>query len=233
MNFDRHPMWGEQAAWDFEGHAFDLTRNGNNGTLTNGAAISAGSLVLDGTNDYLSVPDSAGLRVDQFTIVAWVKPSTPGSADRTVVAKFGGGTINKRSYLLYALYSASPKAWALQVATDGAGTNSSQYRFGVPPDSGWTHLVATWDRTLSAGQHGKLFVNGATQAVTSIPLSGGAGAAPFASDVAFTVGAILTNPSPTAALPWKGDIGEVRVFNRVWGAAEAAEHFQSTRGKYA
>jgi hypothetical protein len=212
---------GLVAEYLFASDARDTSGEGNNGTLTNGATVSSGILVLDGANDYVSVPDAPELRVDQFSIVAWVRPSTPGTADRTVAAKFGGGTINKRGFLLYALYSASPQAWAIQVATDGAGTNSSQYRFGVPPGSGWAHVVATWDRTQSAGQRGKLYVNGASQATTSIPFDAGVGAAPFGSDVAFTIGAILTNPSPTAALPWKGDLDDVDLYNRVLTAAEA------------
>lgn len=39
----------------------DLSRNGNNGTLTNGPTFSSangGSIVFDGTNDFVSVPDS-------------------------------------------------------------------------------------------------------------------------------------------------------------------------------
>lgn len=65
----------------------DLTRNGNNGTLNNGVSYSSansGTLVFDGSNDYVSVPNSSNLNfgTGDFTVLVWVGGITsyPGSA---------------------------------------------------------------------------------------------------------------------------------------------------------
>lgn len=55
---------------------YDLSPSGYNGTLVNGPTYSSangGSLVFDGTNDYIDTGQSIGL--EQFTLMAWFKTS--------------------------------------------------------------------------------------------------------------------------------------------------------------
>ena len=54
----------------------DLTANKNNGTLTNGPTFdsaNAGSIVFDGTNDYVACVQSFSRNQTQLTISSWVK----------------------------------------------------------------------------------------------------------------------------------------------------------------
>jgi hypothetical protein len=69
----------------------DLSGNGNNGTLTNGPTYSSsngGSLVFDGSNDYISIPSQfdaqapltgynsfTGADTNAFTLEIWIKTS--------------------------------------------------------------------------------------------------------------------------------------------------------------
>ena len=56
----------------------DLTHNQNNGTLTNGPTYSSanlGSIVFDGSNDYVKLPNSSIFQLSNFTFNAWVKTS--------------------------------------------------------------------------------------------------------------------------------------------------------------
>jgi len=53
---------------------FDRSGNGNNGVLTNGPTFSStngGSIVFDGTNDYVQVAGS--VTISTGTFIAWVK----------------------------------------------------------------------------------------------------------------------------------------------------------------
>jgi hypothetical protein len=106
------------------------------------------------------------------------------------------------------------------VTSDGVGSAGGtlcQYQFGVPPTSGWLHIAATYDRTASAGQRVKLYINGSAQATTAIPFDNAV--LPFASDIPFTIGSQLTT-GLAALAPWAGDIDDVRLHNRALSAAE-------------
>ena len=70
---------GSGTAWN------DLSRNGNNGTLNGPTFNSAdrGSIVFDGTNDYVSTnyTQPAYTTASSFTWNTWVKPTRNSSAD--------------------------------------------------------------------------------------------------------------------------------------------------------
>ena len=54
----------------------DLSRSGNNGTLTNGPTFNSangGSIVFDGSNDYVKPPSSSTLQLTNFTLSSWVR----------------------------------------------------------------------------------------------------------------------------------------------------------------
>lgn len=60
---------GSGTAWT------DISRNGNNGTLTNGPTFSStnkGSIVFDGTNDFVSFP-APSLTLSTCTMLVWIK----------------------------------------------------------------------------------------------------------------------------------------------------------------
>jgi hypothetical protein len=56
---------------------YDLTSNGNNGVLTNGATFSLSSISFDGVDDYVNIPYNSSFNLTQdFTISVWVKTSS-------------------------------------------------------------------------------------------------------------------------------------------------------------
>lgn len=139
--------------WSFNGPdlsgttAYDRSGQGNNGTLTNGPAITEGrigqALSFDGTNDYVNIPVSASLHADFFhnnnwTISMWVKPTLAGDATQEL---FMGVWHKPR------IYFSSP----------GGGLNfcgfvSSVYVCFAQPAgfftaNAWTHLLITSDGT--------------------------------------------------------------------------------------
>jgi hypothetical protein len=68
----------------------DMSGNGNNGTLTNGPTFNsgnAGSIVFDGVDDYVSCGNNATVQINQGTISAWVRTSSPGSSFRGIITK--------------------------------------------------------------------------------------------------------------------------------------------------
>jgi hypothetical protein len=68
----------------------DLSGNSNNGTLTNGPTFntgSGGSIVFDGVDDYVTCGNNSSLQINQGTISAWVRTTSPGSSFRGIITK--------------------------------------------------------------------------------------------------------------------------------------------------
>src|SRR5262249_44492750 len=145
--------------------------DGHDGTVANGATFVSGlrgqALQLNGSNQYVNVPDSAGLEVSTgFTLEAWISPTDVNNY-RQIISKFG-----------------NQGQWAYQIGlapggklrTDFSGDGTHYDALLSPANTivtgQWQHVAVTFD-------HGsvKLFVNGQqvaskTSATTSIYGSG-------------------------------------------------------------
>jgi chitodextrinase len=141
----------------------DVSGNGNNGTISGATwttGKTGGALNFDGTNDLVTVPDSAAVELlDGMTLEAWVRPTANGSW-RTVVAKEESGN------LVYGLFSSSDTGGP--AATVSIGAKSSQDVVHGADElalSTWTHVAATYDES-----NARLYVNGSQ--VATMPLTG-------------------------------------------------------------
>ncbi len=78
--------------WPAEGNAADVA-DGNDGTLQNGAEFAPGrvgqAFSLDGSDDFVEIPDSPSLNPSSFTIQAWIK--TTQTTIGRIMAKPNGG----------------------------------------------------------------------------------------------------------------------------------------------
>ncbi len=148
---------GLVGAWAFdEGSgttASDQSGRGNTGTLANASWTTGGkfnnALSFNGTNAWVTVPDSATLDLTTgMTLEAWVRPTVTGSW-RTVVMKEQSGNL---VYGLYANTSTNrPRVGDLRGGTLRTLDGPTQL-----PTATWSHLAATYD-----GANLRLFVNGA------------------------------------------------------------------------
>ncbi len=126
--------------------AEDSSDFGNDGTLpemtgdewTNG--IVGGALDFDGTNDYVSVPNSSSLQITSaLTMAGWIKAEGWGSGtDVDIIARKGEDNPNN-----YQLSIADGLATLYLDDGDGSG-----FRGDTLLNTGqWYHIAATWDGT--------------------------------------------------------------------------------------
>jgi hypothetical protein len=153
-----------------------------------------------GTNEYVSIADSASLDLTtRRTLEAWVRP-TATSGWRTVLLK---EAIGELSYGMYARESTNrPSGWIRTVGTNGSSQNAG----ATPalPTSAWSHMATTYD-----GANLRLYINGVLRSTKAV------------------TGSIITSGNPLKIggnAIWgeyfAGQIDEVRIYNRTLSATE-------------
>ncbi|MFQ5635884.1 MAG: LamG-like jellyroll fold domain-containing protein, partial [Gammaproteobacteria bacterium] len=182
--------------------AFDASGNGNDATLAQGAAWSAGpfgdALSFDGLGAELQTGFSSHLPV--YTVSAWVRsPSAP------LPGPPNGPVHREDNFVISWDHPAAEFRGAMALSVAGEWYAAS---FGsLAPDT-WMHLAGTYDgETLRAYRDGVL--------ITANPAPSGPADAEFAP---LSVGKNATSPGY-----FEGDIDEVRIYNRVLSDAEIGE----------
>ncbi len=173
------------------GKAYDLSGNGNHGTLINDTHSAPGrfgnALDFDGSGDYINVgePPSLDQNFAQLTLVAWAR-KTSGATNRALVGK--------------------ETIWYLALTTDTnlrlRHSNLGDGRTDVTiPDSGgeWHQFAATCDGTQTAMYYDGVFMGG--EAVSG---SLGVNASPVG------LGAYVG----TGTWSWNGQIDHILIYDR-------------------
>ena len=187
----------------------DLSGNGNTGTLTNGPTFSSangGSLVFDGTNDFIDfTSDSNLLPTAGLTVSAWFKTTV---ADIWLVNKTSNVSTN--GYVLI-----SNGAGNMQFAVNGILVTTPS----VITTGAWINIVGTWTPSTSL----LMYQNGAlvNTNTTSIPAS--------ITNPSITL-EIGRNVAGTDN--WNGNLSQLSIYNRALTAAEVSQNFNATRSRY-
>ncbi len=168
------PTSGLVAAYGFnEGSGTtvtDVSGNGNNGTISGATWVTSGmyggALSFNGTNSWVTIPDTASLDLTTgMTVEAWVDPSSVSAAGAIAVKERPGG-------LSYALYSSGAANQPPSGSINTGASNANAIGTSPLPLNTWSYLATTYDGTKLS-----LYVNGAlvsTQAATgSIVEQGG------------------------------------------------------------
>jgi len=212
----------------------DSSGNGNTGNLIgglgwnssdggqwdgrSGVSFSTGKcLNYDGTAKYVNVSDSASLNITSaITIEAWVKPTWTAYPDWTMVYidwDDPGGSNNSVHFSLYngkvSLYISSTGANAANLDGSTTLTLNQSYHIAATFDSG------TFNVYLNGSKDATQYVSGTVTSIFNAPNTK-------------TIGIKNT---PAHEKPFKGQIDEVRIYNRALSQAEIQRHY--VRSKYA
>jgi hypothetical protein len=196
---------------------FDLSGNNNNGTLTNGPTFDSangGSIVFDGTNDYVDLGNISQLKpTTQITVSAWVYRSTMNDSQNEAIiscTQVGGYelfyTTNKMTFYVY------------------AGGSYRIPEMSTSAISGWMNFTATYDN-----RYAKLYYNGVLQNTVD------SGAT---NNISYVANNILIGAEASAGstresgFEWTGKIAQTLIYNTSLTASEVLQNYNATKAKF-
>jgi len=208
----------------------DLSINRNNGTLTNGPTFSSangGSIVFDGTNDYIQIPDTSSLSFTnaQVSINAWVN----------IISSVPTAVGNENIIINKANYANGWREWSffwfrdgyfefLMTPTPGSGAGWTRVGSGPGPYTSfntWYYVSATSNGLGIAN----LYINGILKDTnTSYTTLTQNEQAPL------TIGGTLNGTSLTQLSNMRIPI--IQLYNRALTAQEVLQNYNATRARF-
>jgi hypothetical protein len=186
-----------------------LSGKGNNGTLTSGPTYSAtngGSIVFDGSNDYIAT--SYAPTFNDFSVIVWFKSTTNINYSRLVDKNFIDGMWIGRS-------ATTANSWGGGVLE----SNPPYGRFITLQDGNW-HMIASVRQGTTHTIYGDGIINTTSGTVSSTALSA----------TAFVFGINQsTNPNSDQ---FGGNISQVLIYNRALSSDEVSQNFNALRRRY-
>ena len=188
---------------------YDLSGNGNHGTLTNGPTISnnlAKYTVFDGSNDYIVSSNNTGIAVTSpRTIMAW---AWMGNVSSSVIARIGA-SLENQAYEM--------QVWSSKLIMHRyAGAPSHVESTSTVKLNRWYHFAISYD-----GSNVKFYIDGTYDGASSMSLN--------------TANAPLYLGYPV----WggnghmNGNVSQVLLYNRELSASEINQNYNATKGRYA
>jgi hypothetical protein len=193
----------------------DLSRGENNGSLVNGPTFSSangGSIVFDGTNDYIFTSGISN-SFTEFAIETWiyVSQAQPNEYSSIVFSRGGGGIVTGLHFLGNAY---GGNGYKLSYTYNGSG-----YTWTGPPSIsqvGWTSVSLVF-----VGSSAIFYINGIYAAANSQGLS-------TTNLAALNIG----RDSSTFSRYFKGTIGTVKIYNRALSAQEVLQNYNALKGRF-
>jgi hypothetical protein len=193
---------GSGTAWT------DLSGLGNNGTLTNGPtfnANNAGSIVFDGTNDY--VPCTGSVTVTSATFIAWLRRNG-NQIDYAGIVFSRGTNVTGMDFITS---NNIGYTW-----NDAA--NTYNWLTGlVPPDLTWCMCVIS--------------VSSSSATAYLCQSTGITSATNVVSHASSTIDSIRIGFDNSSRF-FNGNIALASIYNRALSAAEIRQNFNATRGRF-
>ncbi|MEB3826078.1 LamG domain-containing protein, partial [Phormidium sp. CCY1219] len=157
-------------------------------------------LSFDGVNDWINVPDSTSLRIQDYTVEVWIKPElVPNETWNGIVGKAG------RNYNIWLYYEGCILHRFHNAASTDSGTPDTPHKSVTWKE--WNHIAISNDGTTA-----KTYINGEVKA------KGPAGGTSIADNTNLCMGRQLDGTYPRDY--YKGYMAEVRIWNRARSADE-------------
>jgi len=199
---------------------YNLANTTISGSLINGPTFSSanlGSIVFDGTNDYVTLGSSSIFTLDNnFTLNSWVYPTNVGSAFGDEIFSLATGVASP--YVSYGLEWMDNYKFRFSIG------NTSNTFLNYPSTD--TYTLNNWYNVVGIynGSTAILYVNGVLQNSTSVSTT-----IKYADNI-LTIGTWNYDVSPSNAIT--GRIPIIQLYNRALSQTEINQNFNALRGRY-
>jgi hypothetical protein len=206
---------------------FDISGNGNNGTMMNGVGYSSSnsvSLTFDQINDYISLPNMSTylMNKSKFTYETWIKVNNPAMADPYLQTLFSFG--NSGQYSNDIMFFITSNSLNIQINNGADGGCSLPYS-----STSWNNVCVVYDGTQTVNSDRiKVYINGILQTLTTtytIPST--------TANINTTncgIGAYSSNNF--ANCHFGGNIGSARLYTTSLIASEVTQNFNATKSRF-
>jgi hypothetical protein len=203
---------------------YDMSDQGNNGTLTNGPTFSSannGSIVFDGADDYVDCGNPSVLRPSVFTSITWIYNTDSDGRQQGVFCSYSELMV---AGFFYQIWNSPHKVRYVLGANTGGGaglytdiTGSTTINLNT-----WYQIAVTYDGTAM-----KSYVNGSLDINTNP--SNGLGY--DAANNKVIIGGTYTKHSGVVSR-FKGNISNSFMYNRALSAAEILQNYNAQKSRY-
>ena len=198
---DKNSYPGSGTTWN------DVSGNGYNGTLVNGPTFSNNSIVFDGTNDYLNIPNIPLTNYTTITIEMFISSSFPNESMLWSIEGGGGPDwYTKDNTMGYNSYGG-----------DVYGFSASVMR------GGWRNIAMTYTKNQSVSLN-VVYVNG-NQVATSQQLGS-------TSARSFSTGLKICSDINGGFYFLQAIIPVIKVYNRVLSPQEVLQNYNAQKSRF-
>jgi len=193
----------------------DLSGASNHGELVNGPTYNSsngGSLVFDGSNDMIIIPENSALNTQTPSVEVWVKTN----ATTQNGFWFEKGTVNTQ----YSLFQEGGVIQWRQNFSGSGTTNLSTTTATYMNTSNWYQVVGTFTSGARRLYINGVLVNSDTQGGTITTNANG-----------MSIG-VYGGFNGSRGYYYNGNISAVKIYNKELTAAEVQQNFNATRGRF-
>ena len=188
---------------------YDMSGNDNHGTLTNGPTFNSangGSIVFDGTNDYVINTSFRSFQTTTGTIAAWAYPTQNTSDKYAISVGNDVSTGTSRAIRVYNGY------WS---TVSNGSTNEDYNNIVTATLNIWQYVVFAWNGTTV-----NFYLNGTLYTTTRTGMNTPAGSY------------VVIGGPPWLSSFWQGNIASAKVYDKTLTTEQVLYNYNTQKAKF-
>jgi hypothetical protein len=202
----------------------DLTGNSNSGTLTNGPTYNssnAGSLVFDGSNDYIVLNNTniGNFGTNNFTVSIWCKPASGSAGSRGVISKYEPHSSNGSGWFMF---NTDGQIFTRITQDISAPLESSEITASVSGNAWYNFTITRDTNKFSLFINGQLYQQNTTTNIINCSNS----------STTLSIGSGYRYTSGATGYYYSGNVSSTLIYDKALTATEVQQNFNALRSRF-